>query len=51
MDGEGPPQVAQQRLRGVAVLDGRGGGQDRQQQGEGIDGDVPLGELILFGAP
>jgi hypothetical protein len=31
MEGEGLPQVLQQRFRGVAVLDGCGGGQDRQQ--------------------
>ena len=47
--GEGPPQVPQQRPGGVAVLDGRGGDQDGQQQAERIDGDVPLGSIDLLG--
>ena len=40
---EGPAQVPQQRPGGVAVLDGRGGDQDGEQQAEGVDGEVALG--------
>jgi hypothetical protein len=45
---EGPAQVPQQRLRGVAVLDGRGGDQDGEQQAEGVDGEMALGPVDLL---
>ena len=40
--GEGFPQVPRSGLGSVAVLDARGGDQHRQQQPDGVHGDVPL---------
>ena len=46
--GEGAAQVPQQRFGSVAVLDARGGDQHRQQQSDGVHGDVPLAAVDLL---